>query len=264
MTSEDNSKISSLERMLGILDLFTESAPVWSVEEVGKALAYSRSTAYRYIKELADAGLLCPAESGLYALGPRILQFDRQLRVSDPMLKALKNVAPTLPACSKQQAWLLCRLFNQKVICIDQIGEISAGLSYSRGFPMPLFRGATSKAILAFLPERQQMRVFLENQQIVMDSPLSGTWNEFKNSMRKIRQQGFALSVAEVDSEVFGIAAPVLSPEDKVIGSISLVRPMTEYREDKVEAEGLLLAQIGRNIEQQMSSILGRHSAVTQ
>ena len=47
--SEDNaehlvdSKGSSLERMLRILDLFTERHPIWTVDEMGNALGFTRS-----------------------------------------------------------------------------------------------------------------------------------------------------------------------------------------------------------------------------
>ena len=115
--------------------------------------------------------------------------------------------------------------FQHTVICIEQIGALRQGISSSRGYPMPLFRGATSKAILAFLPERHLMRLYLDNPQLVNEAGLGATWHEFKVSLRQIRQQGYAVSVGEVDEGVFGIAAPVFDPNAKVIGSLSLVRP---------------------------------------
>src|SRR5450830_1572337 len=79
-----DSKGSSLERMLRVLDLFTEASPIWAVDEMGAALGYTRSTIYRYVRELAEANLLFQVEAGRYALGARIITWDRQLRLSDP------------------------------------------------------------------------------------------------------------------------------------------------------------------------------------
>ena len=50
--------ISSLSRMLSVLDLFTDTHPIWSAEAIAQALDVSVPTSYRYVKLLADAGLL--------------------------------------------------------------------------------------------------------------------------------------------------------------------------------------------------------------
>jgi DNA-binding IclR family transcriptional regulator len=240
--------MSSLERMLALLDLFTDAKPVWSVDEVAAKFGYTRSTAYRYVRELADAGLLTPAEVGRYSLGPRIIQLDRQLRMTDPLLKAMELLKPDLPRSSREQMWLLCRLFRDSVICIEQVGQVRQGISFSRGYPMPLFRGATSKVILAFLPERHLTKLYLDNPRLVNDAGLGATWQEFKASLRQIRQQGYAVSVGEVDAGVFGIAAPVFDGNGKVVASVSLVRPASQMDSVHWADEGAALVGIGKRL----------------
>jgi DNA-binding IclR family transcriptional regulator len=241
-------KMSSLERMLAILDLFTEQLPIWSVDEIAAHFSYTRSTAYRYVRELADAGLLSQAENARYSLGPRILHLDRQLRVSDPLVKAMQALEPKLPRGSTEQMWLLCRLHRDTVTCIHQVGQLRKGISFSRGYPMPLFRGATSKAILAFLPERQYTHLYLDNPELVKDAGLGANWSEFKASLRQIRQNGYAVSVGEVDTDVFGIAAPVFGGNQKVIGSLSLVRPASQLDKVKWDAESKAIVDIAAKL----------------
>jgi DNA-binding IclR family transcriptional regulator len=254
MTDDAKPKMmSSLERMLALLDLFTEAKPVWSVDEVAAKFGYTRSTAYRYVRELADAGLLTPAEVGRYSLGPRIIQLDRQLRTTDPLVKAMEALEPDLPRWSREQMWLLCRLFRDSVICIEQVGQVRQGISFSRGYPMPLFRGATSKVILAFLPERHLTRLYLDNPKLVNDAGLGATWQEFKVSLRQIRQRGYAVSVGEVDAGVFGIAAPVFDANEKVVASISLVRPASQMDRVHWAQESSALADIGKRLSAAMT-----------
>jgi DNA-binding IclR family transcriptional regulator len=242
------SNMSSLERMLSILDLFTQSHPVWSVDEIAAHFSYTRSTAYRYVGELADAGLLVQSESARYSLGPRILHLDRQLRVTDPLVKAMQALEPKLPKASDEQMWLLCRLYRDTVTCIHQYGQLRRPLSFSRGYPMPLFRGATSKAILAFLPERQLTKLYLDNPELVKDTGLGRNWAEFKASLKQIRQHGYAVSVGEVDADVFGIAAPVFAGSQKVIGSLSLVRPASRLDKVKWEPETKAICEIAAKL----------------
>jgi DNA-binding IclR family transcriptional regulator len=249
-------KMTSLERMLAILDLFSEAAPVWTVEEIAAKFGYTRSMAYRYIRELADSGLLTQAETARYSLGPRILQLDRQLRVSDPLLKAMHAIERDLPQSSGEQMWLLCRLFKDSVTCIEQVGLLSQGISFLRGYPMPLFRGATSKAILAFLPERQCMRIYLDNPQLVLEAGLGATWSEFKASLRQIRQTGYALSIGEVDPGVFGIAVPILDPHGKVIGSLSVIRPASQLDRVKWADESRVLVELSKRLTDKLAEFL--------
>ena len=229
-------KTSSLERMLRVLDIFTEDAPVWAVDDMGAALGYTRSTVYRYVRELADADLLVQLEPGRYALGSRIITWDRQLRVSDPLVRAARQLEPKLPQWSHNQVWLICRLFKDQVVCVQQYGEMAGKVSYSRGMPRPLFLGATSKAILANLGTRQHSRLFLDNPEQVRASNLGQTWDDFRRSLQKLRRQGYVITAEEVDAGIYGLAAPIFDGENKVVGSISCVRPIVE-RAPSTDAE---------------------------
>ncbi|MBR9885258.1 MAG: IclR family transcriptional regulator [Oceanospirillales bacterium] len=234
--SRQESKPSSLERMLSVLDLFTEELPVWSVDGICDAMGYTRSTAYRYTKELADAGLLFQVEQGRYTLGARIIQWDRQLRLSDPLVRAAKLLEPELND-SADVAWLICGLFKEQVVCVEQFGSLGRQVSYSRGTPRPLLKGATSKAILAFLPNRQLMQLFVHYSEEIKSANLGSNWDEFKKSLRGIRQKGYAVTKAEVDEGVFGIAAPIFNPDGKVIGSLSSVQSIEDYNDAEIASE---------------------------
>src|SRR3989304_4318955 len=137
---------SSLGRMLSVLDAFSEDAPIWTVDDIAAARGYAGATAYRYVGGLCDAGLLTRVAQGAYALGPRIIELDLQIRRSDPLLRAAENAMQGLLRPNRGQVVLLCSLFRDKVLCTHQAGhDKELALSYTRGRPMPLFRGATSK-----------------------------------------------------------------------------------------------------------------------
>lgn len=215
---------SSLGRMLGVLDTFSEDAPIWTVDNIAAALGYTRATAYRYVGGLCDAGLLTRVAQGAYGLGPRIIELDRQIQRCDPLLTVAERVMQDLLRPNRGQVVLLCSPFRETVLCIHQAGHDKAlALSYARGRPMPLFRGATSKVILACLPERRLTRLFLGNQAEIRKVGLGRTREEFLASLKSIRRQGFSITRAEVDRGVVGIAVPVFGGEQAVIGSLSVV-----------------------------------------
>src|SRR5919199_2286108 len=94
--SETTDSAGSLAKTFQILDLFTEAEPVWSTAAIIEALETSRSTGYRYIKALHDAGLLASVHNGHYSLGPRIMEMDLKLRLTDPLLLASQGVLEEL------------------------------------------------------------------------------------------------------------------------------------------------------------------------
>src|SRR5450830_578444 len=80
------------DRSLSVLKLFTLDRPVWTAEAISKSLEVSISTAYRYVLALEDVGLVTTASAGRYILGPAIIQLDRQLQLTDPLLQNSREI----------------------------------------------------------------------------------------------------------------------------------------------------------------------------
>ena len=240
---------SSLGRMLGVLDAFSEDAPIWTVDNIAAALGYTRATAYRYVGGLCDAGLLTRVAQGAYALGPRIIELDRQIQRCDPLLTVAAPVMEHLLHPNRGQVVLLCSRFRETVLCVHQAGHDKAmAVSYARGRPMPLFRGATSKVILACLPERRLTRLFVGHQAEIGKAGLGRTREEFLAALKSIRRQGYSITRAEVDPGVVGVAVPVFGGERSVIGSLSIVFSAARFPERKASQVVAQLTQAAESI----------------
>jgi DNA-binding IclR family transcriptional regulator len=221
------------DRTLSVLKLFTLDRPAWTVDEAATSLAVSVSSAYRYFAALTEAGLLTTVTSGYYVLGPAIIQFDRQLQLTDPMLQFGKAVmADIMGFAPAGSTVLLCRIFRDTVLCVHQVvsAETVRRVSYERGRPMPLFRGATSKIILAYLPPRDLRRLYGLHHAAIAAAKLGETWESFRTQMAGMRKIGTATSFAELDPDVIGIAAPIIDDRKRVVGSLSYVIPIAEER----------------------------------
>ncbi len=211
-------------RVLSVLNLFDGDRPVWTVDQIGRALRLSTSTAYRSVRALVNAGFLDPVTGAGYALGPAFIRYDRLLRQSDRLSLIARPVMTDLQKSTNRRATIiLCRRFRECVMCVHELRGSSsqAVTSYERGVAMPLFIGATSKVILAHLPDRTLKAVYLANEKAIRATG-PATWPEFKAHLREIRKQGFALTDSEVRKGRVGLAAPIFR-EGQVIAGISLV-----------------------------------------
>ena len=218
--------MKTTERMLRLLQMFTVDFPEWSVDDAAQALGLAQSTTYDYFRDLLGAGLLVGSRTGHYVIGPAIIEFDRLARISDPMISKAQPIMQSLAKTGGVQTIaLVCRLYRMSVLCVAQhaIGQCDFSVSYERGRPMPLFRGAASKIILAHIERRKLRRYFDEWAPDIAAAGLGTTWEDFRTGLRRIRAQPVLSTEGELDVGRVGISAPVFSPEDEILGSVSLV-----------------------------------------
>lgn len=231
--------LSSLERMLNLLDAFSEAEPVWTVDALGESLGLSRSTAYRYVKELCGAGLLAPVGGGGYSLGPRIIELDRQIRHSDPLLTVGGEVLAGLLPRSGEGILFICGLRGDSVLslCLAE-NPNRLDISYSRGRPMPLFRGSASVVILAHMPEGRLRRIYRDHRDAIAAAGLGDDWLAFRAALRAIRARPYLTGRAQLDRGVFAISAPVFDGDGNILASLTLAMP--EHRADAEPLEPLI------------------------
>jgi len=242
------------DRAFQLLGLFSLEQPVWTVEQIAPQLGVAVSSAYRLIGRLAKAGLVDAVTPGRYALGPAIIQLDRQIQLTDPLVHAARPVMDYLIGFAPEGSTiLLCRAFRDSVLCVHQVASgPQAPVSYERGRPRPLFRGATSKAILAFMPRRVLKRLYGTRAREIQAAGLGGTWKEFLAKLRIWRVAGHVLANSEVDRGRFGIAAPVLGEDRKAIGSLSFVLDVHKADERTVNRLAPMVISAAREIERAM------------
>ncbi|MDO9405615.1 MAG: IclR family transcriptional regulator C-terminal domain-containing protein [Polaromonas sp.] len=232
----------SLDKMLSILNLFTEENSSITQEDIVASIGCSRATAYRYLKSLSTAGLIGPVHGGAYVVGSRVIELDRLLRLRDPILLAARGVMASLARKQKVNV-MLCAYYGDKVMCADtEWPDTSYKSSYERGKPMPMFLGATAKSILAHLTPYQQRNLMLWHPAEIRAAGLGKDWDEFRANMRRIRKEGVVVSHGEIDNGLIGLGAPIFSAEQKVLGSLVAIVPSEGWATAKPKLEKLRAA----------------------
>ncbi len=214
--------MNSLERMIVILDLFEGERLEWTLEEMQAELGYTRSTLYRYLKVLTDAGLMTSLPDVGYTLGPRIAELDYQTRERDPLISASRPVMAELVTEINGIA-LLCRRYRDRVLCVHQEqGTASFHSNYERGLARPLLQGAASRIILASLPSLMIRKLYDADPAAVREAGLGDSLNAMRARLRAMRQAGWDKTESQVTRGVTGIAAPIFDRRNNVLGSLSV------------------------------------------
>jgi DNA-binding IclR family transcriptional regulator len=179
---------------------------------------------------------------------------DRQIQICDPMLRAARSVMNDLVQYGTDGSMLLlCRLFHDRVMCVHQV--VGRGRQeparYDRGRLMPLFRGATSKIILAYLPPRTLKSLFVRNAAEIAEAELGNTWDEFRQQLAALRREGVAVARGELDPGRVCIAAPIFEGHS-ILGSLSFVMPAERTDDTLVGRLAPLTIAGAREIERAM------------
>ncbi len=208
------------ERILAIINLFTEANPEWTPEDMMARLGYSRTTLYRYLKTLKDAGFLVSLPNAGFTLGPRVTELDFLMRRSDPLIKSGQRHLEALAGKYPGSAFL-ARWYERKLLCVaSEVSAPEPRSSYPRGRPMPLAKGAISRAILAFLPRRQQELILNDHLHEFLSAGRCTSAEDLIAELRDVRREGLAIAYGEVTKGVVGIAAPILVAERSPIAAL--------------------------------------------
>jgi len=244
---------TSIARVLGILDLFTPETPVWTVDMLVEQLQLARATVYRYIRALGDAGFLVAVAGAGYVLGPRFIEFDRSIRLADPLLQIVPPVMAELRDIVNG-GQLLCAFYGMRVLSVLQDKtDPNITMSMERGRPFPLFKGSPSRVILANLPTYQLRNLALHHQKEIAAADLGETWLEFRDKMRAIRRMGY-LAASDIDKALIGISAPIFQAPGAVTASLCLVRTKENAPPEEIAFLGALAVSAAQRISRELQA----------
>ncbi|WP_172371651.1 IclR family transcriptional regulator [Sporosarcina jiandibaonis] len=240
MSSESN---RTLEKGLDMLFQFTEKKPVLSVKEIMELLDLSRSTVYRLLETLKNKELIQDCGSGQYSLGLNVFQLSK---IAKTGMNLINMATPIMEELSQEtgETAILSGLVNNQAICIDRIeSSQTIKLAFERGRMHPLHAGASAKVLLAFMEIERQDRTLeeLKRENLIDDI------NMFKESLKKVKDQGYVVSSDEMDLGAWAVAAPIFGANGDIIAGLSVAGPDFRINSNQKEKiTNLLLAKVKR------------------
>jgi DNA-binding IclR family transcriptional regulator len=251
MTTKMN---QSLSHGLEILLLFDASRPAFSVLEIARNLRFSQSKTYRLVRALVHYGLLeTPNGSGQYSLGLNALRLgllaQRKFNVAVIALPFMKELSRMT-----KETVLLTAVQGNKAICLERV-ESEEPIRYSLFTPganLPLHAGASSKVLMAFLPEPEWDPIIAEEGLRRFTAHTITDGEELKAQLREVRNRGYAFSDQEVDREVRAVAAPILNLRGELIAGLTVAGPAYRLSKKKIQSFGALVKRYAERIARQL------------
>ncbi len=228
---EYRSEVPAVESAIRILEYLSRYKNKTStLSDISKNLSINKSTCHRTLKTLENYHFVFydletkhySLGSYLIILGARASEFTNYLAVTQPVLK-------WLCAESKQTSVLLEPISETSLMYVaKEEAHWPIRVTVSIGQQFPLTSASFGKCYLAFSDEAVAEKLIEKIGFIQFTSKSITNFQQFKYELEKIRLKGYALSLEEHTTGVFGIAAPVFDVNSKVIHVIGCVG-MVQY-----------------------------------
>ncbi|GAB6258473.1 IclR family transcriptional regulator [Peribacillus sp. N1] len=225
------SKNKTAVRSMDILNLFLKHSKL-SFNEIVHFSGIPKTSVYRMVMSLEEMGLLAKDRDGKYSLGLLFLQFGHLVaerfdirQVALPIMQKLHDKVG--------EAVNLIVQDGKEAICIEkQDTKQRVRLNTAIGRRTPLYAGACSRVILAFLPQYEREQ-YLE--QIELKSIASGTITDkgrLRILLEESRKMQFTISHSELENYISAVAAPIFNYKGYIIAGISVAGLEVNYQNE--------------------------------
>jgi DNA-binding IclR family transcriptional regulator len=198
-----------LDKAVGVL--WAAAAEPCGLAELCERTGLPRATAHRLAVGLEVHGLLHRGADGRWRPGPALAELAT--RSGDPLLEAASAVLPRLRDLTGESVQLY-RRDGMHRICVAA-SEPASGLrdTVPVGSRLPMSAGSGAKVLAAWADPAIQRTVLAE-----------ATFSE--RTLLEVRRRGWAQSVAERESGVASVSAPVRNSTGQVVAAVSVSGPV--------------------------------------
>ncbi|EOR22506.1 IclR family transcriptional regulator [Niallia sp. RD1] len=217
-----------------ILTLFI-TYPKLSFNEIISLSGVPKTSVHRMLGSLEDMDFLEKDEEGKYSLGLLFLQFGQlvadRLDIRQVALPIMRNLRDEV-----DEAVNLIIQDGKEAIYIEKLDTNHPVRLYTAiGRRSPLYAGACSRIILAYLPEDEKEK-YLE--EVILEPIGEGTItdkNELRYQLEETCKNGYTVSKSELENYTVSVSAPIFDHEGKIIAGISIAGPEVRFQEEKLD-----------------------------
>jgi DNA-binding IclR family transcriptional regulator len=250
--------IEGLERATRILDLFSSDFPVWTVSTVSRELNLPKTTAWEYMRAMADLGLVRRTDRTHYRLGWRAFQLGLRARMTSEISGRARAEMNELAERFNETVQLASR-YRRDVVYLEKLApRTGVRINATRvGERLPAHCTAEGKVLLAHLSPGEVRSLFGSEELDVLTERSVGTPEALEEELARVRERGYAFDREEALEGMCCIAAPVTNEHGDVAWALSM--SFLEYRfENYAESYAVAVVEAAQRLSHPEILGLGR------
>jgi IclR family pca regulon transcriptional regulator len=231
-------RVEALAKGLRILSLFDEKRPSWRVSDLAIAADMPMPTVYRVVMTLASEGYLDHLPNGYYRPGVRTLTLGTAalrsldlVAIATPKLQQLAQrtgETVNLAVLSGDRVLYLVRLRNSDLVTANiQVGST-----------LPAVHTSIGKLLLGYLDEAD-LKARVTDASFAANAGPNAKLSlaELLDELRAVREQGWAMQDEELAYGLRSVAAPIISPDGRVLAGVNLAVQARDWSAQRIVRE---------------------------
>ena len=232
-TREADRHVEAVLKAMDILECFFNK-PSLSLKEIVAFTGLNRSRAIRLIGTLVARGYLqYSSEERQYSLSSRVFALGRVYECNNIMIALSQPILKRLSKETGEASTLWALEGIERVILGRSQEEAAPPFPLSVGTRHNLHAGSAGKVILAHLSPEAREAVLQERPLVAYTDNTLIDRENLDHELKKIRQQGFGISIGEISAGVWAVAAPVFDYKTQICGAITLAGPIARFDPSK-------------------------------
>lgn len=216
---------SSFRNALRLLNLFSVDEPELQLEDIAAKLEVGQSTAYRLVHTLIVEGFVVRDPSAQsYRLAASFLAYSQTIITKVDLCRLSLGIIERLSETTGETAHLSV-FKDQEVLYLLKIdSSYPVHLLSHAGRKNPIHCTSTGQVLLAYQSDETIEQVINQGLKSYTSKTITDPM-KFRDLLKTIRLQGYAVSQEELHEGVVSIAAPVHNSTGKIIAAVSIAGP---------------------------------------
>jgi DNA-binding IclR family transcriptional regulator len=267
-TAKNGAGVPILHRTLTILDYLRLHPQGLTLSEISRELHFPKNTVYRILNTLSEHEYITRDNDTLhYLLSRKMATFSYGSTHDKTLIESSIDVMRRLRD-AVQETVVISVIDRGEGIVLEQIqGLHSFRFVCDPGTRQLIYSSASTKAILAFLPEHE-CATALKNATFKRMTPNTITSRgRFLKTLEEVRRTGFGVDHAEALDGVHCVAAPILNHLGYPVAALTITGPAERVPASSFARIGLLIckhaAQISKRLGYGLNNNATKGRAVT-
>ena len=219
--------VPNLERALQMLELLAQHPAGLGITEISNLLNFPKNSTFRIAMTLLNFGYL-NREEGMksFTLSGKLLSLGytavSDQNLMEKSLDVMKELRDTL-----KETVLIGVVIQQKGVVLEQVPSLhSFKFWVDVGTQWNMHTAAPSKAILAFLPESEKIKICQSLEFKRFTSHTIANLNEFYKVLDDVKVKGYSTDSGEELEGMHCISAPIFDRNNYPVAAIWITGPM--------------------------------------
>jgi DNA-binding IclR family transcriptional regulator len=213
----------SVSRAISVLKTLGRSSSAYGITDLGIATGLSKATVFRLLGALETEGLVARDDaSGAYRLGPELISLGASALSTTDLRAVARDELLRLAEESGETVTLEVMTEGEILVVDEAKGRFLFCANPEIGRSWPAHATSTGKVLLALTdPMPALLRLARCGPKTITSRA------QLERELARVRHQGYALAIDELESGLSAIAAPIRNHLGFVVGAVSINGPGT-------------------------------------